>query len=185
MRFSLALLLPRAAVPGAGARPPRRAALALLPLVPRTRTTPPPFEICRASTHGRPTNERCDVRSAGVADWKTARGGNTERTLTAAARPPPRDPYRHSLTMRPPRKARPFCFFRAVINEDPNRVLVGFGGFWRALAGFGGLWRVLSGFIRFYRVFAPRTQSGPRRSRGRRRGAAPPCGGADIKDQRN
>ena len=43
--FSLALLLPRAAVPGAGARPPRRAALALLPLVPRTRTTPPPFEI--------------------------------------------------------------------------------------------------------------------------------------------
>ena len=43
--FSLALSLPRAAVPGAGARPPRRAALALLPLVPRTRTTPPPFEI--------------------------------------------------------------------------------------------------------------------------------------------
>ena len=25
--------------------------------------------------HGRPTNERCDVRSAGVADWKTALGG--------------------------------------------------------------------------------------------------------------
>ena len=45
VRLSLALLLPRAAVPGAGARPPRRAALALLPLVPRTRTTPPPFEI--------------------------------------------------------------------------------------------------------------------------------------------
>jgi hypothetical protein len=38
--FSLALLLPRAAVPGAGARPPRRAALALLPLVLRTRTRP-------------------------------------------------------------------------------------------------------------------------------------------------
>ena len=34
-------------------------------------------------------------------------------------------------------------------------------------------------------VFAPRTHSGPRRSRGRRRGAAPPCGGADIRDQRN
>ena len=26
---------------------------------------------------------RCDVRSAGVADWITARGGDTERTLTA------------------------------------------------------------------------------------------------------
>ena len=48
------------------------------------------------------------MRSAGVADWKTTRGGNTERTLTAAAPPPPRDPYRHSLAMRPPRKARPF-----------------------------------------------------------------------------
>ena len=43
--FSLALLLPRAAVPGAGARPPRRAALALLPLVLRTRTTPLLFAI--------------------------------------------------------------------------------------------------------------------------------------------
>ena len=61
--------------------------------------------------HGRPTNERCDVRSAGVADWKTALGGDMERTLTAAAGPSPRDPYRHALTMRPPRKVRPFCFF--------------------------------------------------------------------------
>ena len=34
-------------------------------------------------------------------------------------------------------------------------------------------------------IIAPRTQSGPRRSRGRRRGAAPPCGGADVRDQRN
>ena len=33
-----------------------------------------------------------------------------ERTLTAAAPPPPRDPYRHALTMRPPQKARPFSF---------------------------------------------------------------------------
>ena len=65
-------------------------------------------KLCRASTHGRPTNERCDERSAGVADWNTARRGNTERTLTAAATPPPRDPYRHSLAMRPPQKARPF-----------------------------------------------------------------------------
>ena len=35
----------------------------------------------------------------------------TERTLiTATAGPSPRDPYRHSLAMRPPRKVRPFCF---------------------------------------------------------------------------
>ena len=45
-----------------------------------------------------------------VAGGKTALGGNTERTLTAAAPPPPRDPYRHALTMRPPQKARPFSF---------------------------------------------------------------------------
>ena len=50
------------------------------------------------------------VRSEGVAEWVTARGGNTERTLTAAAGPSPRDPYRHSLEMRPSQKARPFCF---------------------------------------------------------------------------
>jgi len=55
--FLLALLLPRAAVPGAGARPPRRAALALLPLVPRTRTTPPPFETLPRQ-HARTTDER-------------------------------------------------------------------------------------------------------------------------------
>ena len=64
----------------------------------------------RRSGSRRPTNERYDVRSAGVADWKTARRGNTERTLTAAAPPPPRDPYRHALTMRPPQKVRPFSF---------------------------------------------------------------------------
>ena len=33
-------------------------------------------------------------------------------------------------------------------------------------------------------LIAPRTQSGPRRSRGRRRGAAPPCGGPDVRCQR-
>ena len=37
----------------------------------------------------------------------TARGGNTERTLTAAAGPSPCDPYRQTLTMRPSLKARP------------------------------------------------------------------------------
>ena len=37
-----------------------------------------------ARTRARTTDgERRDVRSAGVADWKTARGGDTERTLTA------------------------------------------------------------------------------------------------------
>ena len=70
----------------------------------------PQARTFRWPAHGRPTNERCDVRSAGVADWNTARQGNTERTLTAAAGPSPRDPYRHALAMRPPRKARPFCF---------------------------------------------------------------------------
>ena len=50
---------------------------------------------------------RRDVRSEGMADWETARGDNTERTLTAAAPPPPRDPYRQALAMRPSLKARP------------------------------------------------------------------------------
>ena len=64
----------------------------------------------RTHTHRRPTNERCEVRSAGVADWKTARRGDTERTLTAAAGPSPRAPYRHALAVRSPRKVRPFGF---------------------------------------------------------------------------
>ena len=42
----------------------------------------------------------------------------------------------------------------AHINEDPNRALVGFGGFWRVLVGFIGLYRVLWGFIGFYRVLS-------------------------------
>ena len=53
-------------------------------------------------------DERHDVRSAGVADWKTAEQGNTERMLTAEVGPSSCDPYRHALTRRPPRKARPF-----------------------------------------------------------------------------
>ena len=68
---------------------------------------PPACTHARSRTHGRPTNERRDVRSAGVADWKTARGKNTERTLFAAAGPSPCDPYRHALTMRPSLKVRP------------------------------------------------------------------------------
>ena len=77
----------------------------------------------RTRTHGRPTNERFDVRSAGVADWNTSRGGGTERTLTAAAGPSPRDPHRHALAMRPPRKVRPFFFLgghrRGPAGENP------------------------------------------------------------------
>ena len=73
--------------------------------------------LSRASTHGRPTNERCDERSAGVADWNTALRGNTERTLTAAAGPSPRDPYRHSLAMRPSQKARPFVSFLSLYHD--------------------------------------------------------------------
>ena len=38
------------------------------------------------------------------------------------------------------------------INEDPNRVLVGFGGFWWVLVGFGGLWRAVAGFDGLWRV---------------------------------
>ena len=80
----------------------------------------------RTRAHGRPTadGERRDVRSAGVADWKTARGGNTERTLTAAAPPSPCGPYRHALARWPPRKARPFCFLN-YSNKRPSR-----GGLW-------------------------------------------------------
>ena len=69
----------------------------------------------RWCTRRRPTDERRDVRSAGVADWKTARGGNTERTLTAAAGPSPCDPYRHALAMRPSLKVRPFSFLNYYI----------------------------------------------------------------------
>ena len=76
---------------------------------PRTRAA---RTLARARTDDRATNERYDVRSAGVADWKTARRGNTKRTLAAAAGPSPRDLYRHALTMRPPRKVRPFVSFK-------------------------------------------------------------------------
>ena len=64
------------------------------------------YYLCH-TLYRRPTDERGDVRSAGVADWKTARRGNTERALTAAAGPSPCDPYRHVLAMRPSLKARP------------------------------------------------------------------------------
>ena len=63
----------------------------------------------RLLARARTTDERTMRRAvpAGVADWITARGGDTERTLTAAAPPPPRDPYRHALAMRPSLRARP------------------------------------------------------------------------------
>ena len=71
---------------------------------------PPVCTHARSRKHERPTNERRDVRSADVADWITARRGNTGRTLTAAAGPSPCDPYRHALKMRPPPKAQPISF---------------------------------------------------------------------------
>ena len=71
---------------------PRRAALALLPLVPRTRTRSPLAILPRQHTRARERtidDGRCDVRSAGVADWITVQRGNTEHTLAAAAGPSP------------------------------------------------------------------------------------------------
>ena len=65
-----------------------------------------------ARTHARARttdDERRDVRrSAGVADWTTARRGNTERTLTATAGSSPCDPYRHAIARWPSQKVRPF-----------------------------------------------------------------------------
>ena len=44
------------------------------------------------------------------------------------------------------------------INEDPSRVLVGFGGFWWVWVGFGGFYRVLVedviGFIGRYWILS-------------------------------
>ena len=81
---------------------------------------PPACTHARSRTHGRQTNEGRDVRSAGVADWITALGRNTERTLTAAAGPSPRDPYRHALTMQPPQKVRPFRFLNYYYGRRKN-----------------------------------------------------------------
>ena len=78
---------------------------------------PPACTHARSRTHGRPTNERRDVRSAGVAGWITARGGGTERTLTAAAGPSPRDPYRHALAMRLPLKVRPLVSYLKLLRS--------------------------------------------------------------------
>ena len=133
MRFSLVLLLPRTAVPGAGARPPapRRARAPAA-------STPPAHEA--DARFGRPFSgrsfsrlaSRCAARHAGSfrnfaapartddrrtndatcgpQAWLTgslhdARRGNAERTLTALADPSPRDPYRHALAMRPSLRA--------------------------------------------------------------------------------
>ena len=82
----------------------------LLRIAPRA--APARMQFSCASTDDRRTDERCDEQSAGVADWITARRGNTERTLTAAAGPSPCDPYRHSLAMRPSQKARPLLFLK-------------------------------------------------------------------------
>ena len=67
--------------------------------------------LARTRTNGRRRTTRRAVRRRA---WLTGSlhegGGDTERTLTAEAGPSHRDPYRHALTRRPPRKARPFCF---------------------------------------------------------------------------
>ena len=73
-------------------------------LVYLTRRAPAPhFRVFRAlfgvfrvpeTAHAPATDdERHDVRSAGVADWKTAEQGNTERTLTAEVGPSSCDPH--------------------------------------------------------------------------------------------
>ena len=72
-----------------------------------------------------------------MADWKTARGGNTERTLTAAAGPSPCDPYRQALTMRPSLKARTFSFLNYYWEVLIS--LFSEGLFWLA---FGWFWPV-------------------------------------------
>ena len=83
-------------------------------------------------------DERRDARSAGVAVWITARGGNTERTLTAAAGPSPCDP----LSPRPCKAAAPkgpvFCFLNYLCHVD-----------WRPLAWLTG--RLHNGGIRSVR----------------------------------
>ena len=66
--------------------------------------------LASAHTDGRRTNDA----TCGPQAWLTGSlhegGDTTERMLTAAAGPSPRDPYRHALAMRPPRKVRPFSF---------------------------------------------------------------------------
>ena len=85
MRFPLALLLPCV----------RRASRWSSPLAPRRARAPaastPHAHEAASRNFAAPArttdDERRDVRSAGVADWKNAERGNTERTLTAEAPP--------------------------------------------------------------------------------------------------
>ena len=120
------------AVPAAGARPPRRAALALLPLVLRTRTrpslalagrfpavlsfcllriapraAPARMQFSCASTDDRRTNDA----TSGPQEWLTGslHDGGIRSVRSPLRRAPLLcDPYRHSLAMRPSQKARPF-----------------------------------------------------------------------------
>ena len=69
--FSLALLLPRAAVPGAGAHPPRRAALALLPLVPRTPHAHDAASFRNLAVPVRTDDRRTNDATSGPQEWLT------------------------------------------------------------------------------------------------------------------
>ena len=68
----------------------------------------------RSLTHARTADERTTRRAnrrRGWLDQSLHEGGiRSARTLTAAAGPSPCGPYRHTLTMRPPLKARPLVF---------------------------------------------------------------------------
>ena len=122
-------------VPAAGARPPRRAALALLPLVPRTRTrlslalagrfpavlsscllriapraTPARMQFSCASTDDRRTNDTTCGPQELLTGSLHYRGTRSVRSPLRRRRASTRDPYRHPLAMRPPRKVWPFCF---------------------------------------------------------------------------
>ena len=82
--FRLRCCCPARAVPAAGARPPRRAALALLPLVPRTRTRL--RASTRARAHGRPTTNDA---TCGPPAWLT---GRLQHGGIRSVRSPPRCP---------------------------------------------------------------------------------------------
>ena len=69
--FSLALLWPRAAVPGAGAHPPRRAALALLPLVPLTPHAHDAASFRNLAAPVRTDDRRTNDATSGPQEWLT------------------------------------------------------------------------------------------------------------------
>ena len=92
---------------------------------PPIRSTPRHASTHARAAHARTTDgERRDVRSAGVADWKTSKRGDTERTLTAQAGHPPCDPHRHIATPlqggRPERPGLLFLRLLRTVSPDPQ-----------------------------------------------------------------